>query len=124
MEQHFSSCTDCELTTLAERQYVPVIKDGFLELTKARSRKVLSIAYADLPGERCGSALRIGYTGSQDKDKAIYRLKVMGRDKKFFTLPLLYVLEGGVFVSYEEEGANEGRGIECFRCKKMMYAYN
>lgn len=124
MEQYFSACMDCELVALAERHYVPVVKDGFLELTKARSRKVLAIAYADVPGERCGSALRIGYTGPQDNDKAIYRLKVIGKDRKFFTLPLLYVLKDGVFVFYEEEGAETNKGMECFRCKKIMYAYD
>ncbi len=123
MEQQISVCADCDLAALTERQYIPVIKDGALELTKARSRKVLSITYADVPEERCGSALRIGYTGTQDNDKAIYRLKVIGKGKKFFTLPLLYILEGGIFVRYEEEGNPINRDIECFRCKKIMYAY-
>ena len=124
MEQHFSVCADCDLAALTERQYVPITREDVLELTKARSKKVLSIAYTDVPEERCGSALRIGYTGNEDKDKALYRLKVRGKGKHFFTLPLLYALEGGIFVPYEEEGASVNREIECFRCKKMMYAYN
>ncbi|MBA2677452.1 MAG: hypothetical protein H0U76_03525 [Ktedonobacteraceae bacterium] len=123
MEQQTLVCADCDLAGLTERQYVPISRENVLVLTKARSRKILSIAYVDVPEERCGSALRIGYTGSEDEDKALYRLKVRGKGRHFFTLPLLYALEDGVFVSYEEEGASVNREIECFRCKKKMYGF-
>jgi len=123
LEQQTLVCADCDLASLTERQYVPISREDVFELTKARSRKILSIAYVDAPEERCGSALRIGYTGSEDRDKALYRLKVRGKGKHFFTLPLLYALESGVFISYEEEGASTNREIECFRCKKKMYGF-
>ena len=56
---------------------------------------------AQMPGQPYGSALRIGYTGTQEMDLAIYRLKLRGTGDRAFMLPFLYVLQDGVFIPYE-----------------------
>jgi len=61
----------------------------------------------------CGFAQRVGYTGSQDKDLAIYRLKVKpGKDLSTVTLPGFFVIENGVFLDYEQWCQNREVNLE------------
>ncbi len=67
----------------------------------------LPVALANTPDQVCGIALRVGYTGKQDNDLAMYRLKVKaGHNLSVITLPGFFVLEQGIFVDYEQWSAN------------------
>ncbi|MEO6888746.1 MAG: hypothetical protein ABI456_06145 [Ktedonobacteraceae bacterium] len=96
----FALFIEQEVTTLAQRRYIPNIDDGRLELTVKHSWKRLPLSFAETPEQPCGLALRIGYTGKQEADLAIYRLKPRGTGGYTITLPLLYILQDGVFVPY------------------------
>ena len=100
MEKYFPRMNS-KVAALAHCQYSPVIDDGILELTRKHSWKHLPLVCTDAPGQPCGSALRIGYTGTQEMDLAIYRLKPRGAEDRAFTLPLLYILQDGIFIPYE-----------------------
>ena len=100
MEQ-YSPRINPKFAAFAHCQYYPVIDDGILELTRKHSWKHLPLVCADAPGQPYGSALRIGYTGTQEMDLAIYRLKLRGTGDRAFMLPFLYVLQDGVFIPYE-----------------------
>ena len=62
----------------------------------------IGIAKLCSPNVICGMARRIGYTGSKEDGRAIYRLKVtvVGFSKRI-TLPVLFVLDQGKFIEYE-----------------------
>ena len=90
----------------AEKIYIPVIT-----LNNATFRYSLSkvqVAKLQAPEQVCGIAQRVGYTGSQDKDLAVYRLKVKsGNNLPTITLPGFFVIENGVFVDYEQWCRNQ-----------------
>jgi hypothetical protein len=81
--------------------YIPVI--ATVSATLRHSLRKLEITTTHMPEQICGIAQRIGYTGNQRQDLAIYRLKVKGkRSFSSITLPGFYIIENGVFVDYEQ----------------------
>lgn len=63
----------------------------------------LPIATVDAPQCVCGMARRIGYTGRNASDLAIYRLKVkLGSESVVTTLPTMFVVDKGRFIDYEQ----------------------
>jgi hypothetical protein len=86
---------------LRQATYVPAVSIN--QITAKHAMGKVFIALATAPDHICGIARRIGYTGNQDNDLAIYRLKVkIGQGSSVVTLPNLFVVEGGMFVDYEE----------------------
>ena len=68
----------------------------------------ISVSQLDHPGDICGIARRIGYTGRCSTDLATYRLKIrMGNTKVFETLPTIFVVDDGIFVDYDEWRAKQ-----------------
>ncbi|MFL5627056.1 MAG: hypothetical protein ACJ788_15860 [Ktedonobacteraceae bacterium] len=91
-----------------QQTYIPVI--ALASATLRHSLRRLEIATIHTPDHVCGMAQRIGYTGGQANDLAIYRLKVKGRNIiSSITLPGFYVIENGVFVEYEQWQQAESR---------------
>lgn len=85
----------------SQQTYISVV--AISRITLKHSLYRLPIATADAPDHICGVAQRVGYTGKQDNDLAIYRLKVKtGNNLPVMTLPGFFVLEQGVFVDYEQ----------------------
>jgi hypothetical protein len=85
----------------SENIYIPAITVNQATFRHSLSR--VQIAVLQAPERICGIAQRVGYTGSQDKDLAMYRLKVKaGNDLPTITLPAFFVIENGVFVDYEQ----------------------
>lgn len=81
--------------------YIPAV--AIVRATLKHSCNKLPIATAASPDKICGEARRIGYTGKQEGDLALYRLKVkVGKDLPTMTLPSLYIIENGSFVDYEQ----------------------
>ena len=84
-----------------EEKYTPAI-----HLPEATGRYSLSKVPVTLPLDRefiYGTAIRVGYTGKQLDDLAMYRLKVRrNRDLPVVTLNGFFVLQSGVFIDYEE----------------------
>ncbi len=63
----------------------------------------ISVSPLSSPGDVCGIARRVGYTGKCSDDLATYRLKIrMGSTKVFETLPSVFVVDDGIFVDYDE----------------------
>jgi len=63
----------------------------------------LPIATVDAPERICGMARRIGYTGREPSDLAIYRLKVkLGAENYITMLPTMFVVDEGRFIDYQE----------------------
>lgn len=86
--------------------YIPTIAIG--SITQKHSLYRLPIATLDTPDRICGIAQRVGYTGKQDNDLTIYRLKIKtGNNLPVMTLPGFYVLEQGIFVDYEQWCMNQ-----------------
>ena len=84
-----------------ENVYIPATSIG--SATFRHSLSKVQVAIRKAPELICGFAQRVGYTGSQDKDLAIYRLKVKpGKDLPTVTLPGFFVIENGVFLDYEQ----------------------
>lgn len=84
-----------------QQTYIPVI--AIVSATLRHSLRKLEIATIHTPEQICGIAQRIGYTGNQHQDLAIYRLKIKGRSSfSSITLPGFYIIENGVFVDYEQ----------------------
>ncbi|HEV2661823.1 MAG TPA: hypothetical protein VGU68_14540 [Ktedonobacteraceae bacterium] len=68
----------------------------------------ISVSSLSSPGDVCGIARRVGYTGKCSDDLATYRLKIrMGSTKYFETLPSVFVVDDGVFVDYNEWRAKQ-----------------
>lgn len=81
--------------------YVPAV--SILQITTRHTMGRVPIAKKNDPNCICGVARRIGYTGSRACDLAIYRLKVKEHvSDNAMTLPMLYVVDGGLFVDYNE----------------------
>lgn len=88
-----------------QQTYVPVVAIGRITLKHSLYR--LPIATTVAPDSICGVALRVGYTGRQENDLAIYRLKIkIGNNLPVMTFPGFFVLEQSVFVDYEQWCAN------------------
>ena len=84
-----------------EVNYVPAIATK--QITARHTMGRVPIAEQGAPQCICGVAKRIGYTGPHDSDLAIYRLKVKAHTSdNATTLPTLYVVDGGLFVDYDE----------------------
>ena len=93
---------------LFQQSYVPVVAMPHATLRHSLLR--LPIALHTAPDRACGFAQRVGYTGNQDTDLAIYRLKIKGtRDIPTITLPNLFVIENGIFVDYDQWRNAAGR---------------
>src|SRR5579859_1519231 len=90
-----------EPQTPSENIYIPAITLNHATFRHSLSK--VQIAVLQSPERICGIAQRVGYTGSQDKDLAMYRLKVKtGNTLPTITLPGFFVIENGVFVDYEQ----------------------
>ena len=84
-----------------ENIYIPATHMG--PATFRYSLSKVQVAIRKAPELICGFAQRVGYTGSQDKDLAVYRLKVKPRiDLPTVTLPGFFVIENGAFLEYEQ----------------------
>ena len=91
------------------RIYIPITTD---EQMIARHGLVkLFVAFADEPERVCGFAHRVGYTGKMATDLVIYRLKIRTENSRTVTLPSFYIVEGGIFVEYEEWRRNRNNLI-------------
>lgn len=97
MEQHVQQSS--------QKTYVPAIV-----LPRATLKNSLQRLPVTVKGARdhvCGAAQRVGYTGHSDDDLAIYRLKVkFGKNFSTITLPGFFVIEDGIFQSYEQWCSN------------------
>ena len=88
-----------QLSTLPT--FVPMVKVS--RITAKHTLGRLPIATLDTPESSCGMARRVGYTGRNASDLAIYRLKVkFDRQNAVMTLPLLFVVDDGKFIDYQE----------------------
>ncbi|WP_201394707.1 hypothetical protein [Ktedonobacter sp. SOSP1-52] len=71
------------------------VKHSFARIPFSRS---------DAPGEICGIARRIGYSGSRPDDLALYRLKIdvqpQGKRRRSVMVDGYFVLDHGVFSSF------------------------
>jgi hypothetical protein len=81
--------------------YIPGV--AIVRATLKYSANKLPVSTSSHPGQICGEARRIGYTGKLDSDLALYRLKIRtGKDYPTLTLPGLYIIEEGIFQDYEQ----------------------
>ena len=72
------------------------------------SVRKLAIATQETPDVICGQAVRVGYTGMQKTDLALYRLKVKSVSERLaVTLTDLYVLELGIFHVYQQKAVTQ-----------------
>ena len=86
---------------LMQLKFVPVTP--FEQITAQHNLKKVMIASMDDPEHACGVARRVGFTGTQNSDLALYRLKIMKDDgRTFITLPHWFVVDQGRFINYEE----------------------
>ena len=84
----------------AQHAYIPAI--AITHATLKHSWNKVPVATIAAPGQVCGEARRIGYTGKLDSDSALYRLKIkQGKGLLTMTLPGLYIIENGMFREYE-----------------------
>jgi len=88
------------LQGLSETIYVPAINIRTATFRHSLSR--VQVASINAPGHVCGVAQRVGYTGSQDQDLAIYRLKIKTDNHLATMLPGFFVIKEGVFLDYEQ----------------------
>ena len=94
-----------------ENVYIPATNIG--SATFRHSLSKVQVAITKAPELICGFAQRVGYTGSRDKDLAIYRLKVKQRqDLPTVTLPGFFVIENGIFLDYEKWCQNREVNLE------------
>ena len=81
--------------------YIPAVKIS--RITAKHTLGRLPIATIDEPGCVCGMARRIGYTGRNATDLAIYRLKVrLAQQSSVTTLSTMFVVDEGRFIDYEQ----------------------
>ncbi len=79
--------------------YIPAI--SVTQITVRHTMGRVPVAMEDKPECVCGVARRIGYTGTNGNDLAIYRLKVKENvNDNATTLSTLFVVDGGLFVDY------------------------
>lgn len=90
-----------ETSSPSQQIYTPAV--GINRITVKHAMGKVFVTSTDAPDRVCGIARRVGYTGKSDNDLAIYRLKVRVEPlSQVTTLPKLFVVEGGVFVDYEQ----------------------
>jgi hypothetical protein len=81
--------------------YIPTI--AIERATLKYSSSKLPVSTIRQPEQICGEARRIGYTGTQDHDLALYRIKIKkGQGYPSMTLPGLYIITDGIFQDYEQ----------------------
>ncbi len=81
--------------------YIPAVPIAQITVRHAMGR--VPVAKQGTPNDICGIARRVGYTGTSACDLAIYRLKVKERrNDNAMMLPMLYVVDDGSFVDYDE----------------------
>ena len=98
-----------ELVLQPQYTYIPAIAIERATLKHSWSR--LPVATLSAPDSICGEARRIGYTGKQDNDLALYRLKIKhAHHFPTMTLPGLYIIDQGRFLDYDLwQHAQQGR---------------
>lgn len=70
--------------------------------TREHSLRTYTIAQSETPERICGLARRVGYTGPEETDFALYRLKVRSDPERLATtLSGFFILENGIFRAYE-----------------------
>jgi hypothetical protein len=63
----------------------------------------LFIAAIDTPTTVCGTAKRIGITGTSDNDLVLYRIKLWTEQKRLnYMLPSLFVVTDGIFLDVND----------------------
>ena len=76
--------------------------------TLKHSLRKIAIATTEVPDRTCGTAQRIGYTGTLETDLAMYLLRVKpDYEHVAVTLAGFFVLEKGIFRTYEPGLANK-----------------
>lgn len=91
-----------------QHTYIPAI--AIVRATLKHSWNKIPVAVSNAPEQICGEARRIGYTGKADNDLALYRLKIrQSNNLPTVTLPSLYIIEGGVFMDYEQWSSERER---------------
>ncbi|HYK84718.1 MAG TPA: hypothetical protein VEV19_05085 [Ktedonobacteraceae bacterium] len=86
--------------TSSEIMYIPLF--SMLDATFKHSLAKIQVAAMHAPEHICGIAQRVGYTGNQESDLAMYRLKVRSdNERSTVTLPGFFVIHNGVFLDYE-----------------------
>ncbi len=84
-----------------QNHYIPAI--AIQRATLKHSVNRLAVATSAAPKQICGEARQVGYTGKSENDLALYRLKIKpGEGQSTVTLPGFYIVEGGLFLDYEE----------------------
>jgi hypothetical protein len=88
---------------LLERQHIYIPAIAITRATLKHSWNKLPVATTTAPEQICGEARRIGYTGKNENDLALYRLKIRpGHGLSTVTLPGLYIIENALFQDYED----------------------
>ena len=93
-----------------QRIYIPLV--AIERATQKHSWSRLPVAVASRPDQACGEARRIGYTGREEHDLALYRLKIKPGGLPTMTLPGIYIIDEGMFQDYEEWKASQEPGLE------------
>ena len=93
-----------------QRIYIPLV--AIERATQKHSWSRLPVAVASKPDHACGEARRIGYTGREEHDLALYRLKIKPGGLPTMTLPGIYIIDEGMFQDYEEWKASQEAGLE------------
>lgn len=84
-----------------QHMYIPAVT--LPQFTLKHSLQKIPVAIKGAIDDICGTAQRVGYTGSKDEDLAVYRLKVkLGKNLTTITLPGFFVVEDGIFTNYEQ----------------------
>ena len=89
-----------QLSAQSMQQYMPAV--ALTRATLKHSLPKVPVSVWNAPERICGTAQRVGYTGKQDDDLAIYRLKIKPADGlSTITLPNFYVIDQGIFIEYD-----------------------
>ncbi len=97
-----------------QKKYIPAVAMTTCSGLKQSCCRI-PVATTAAPDRVCGEARRIGYTGILDSDLPLYRLKIkVGNGLLTVTLPGFYIIEGGVFVEYEQWRREQGGGKGTF----------
>jgi hypothetical protein len=76
--------------------------------TLKHSLRKIAIATRETPAHICGTAQRVGYTGTQETDLAMYRLRVKPDYKHVaVTLAGFFILDHGIFRAYKPDLNNQ-----------------
>jgi len=88
-----------ELLSPSQQTYIPAI--ATTSATFKHSWGKIAVATAQAPDRVCGEARRVGYTGKNETDLALYRLKIKASNGlPTVTLPNFYVIRDGFFLEY------------------------